>query len=57
MSKHEEKCSICSCDFDLKDDGGMRGFFGILPVAFCPNCEEGIYNFADMRWGIAKDEQ
>ncbi len=57
MSKHEEKCSICSCEFDLEDEGGIKGFFGILPVAFYPNCKVGIYDIADMHWGIAEDEQ
>jgi hypothetical protein len=31
-------CSVCACDFDLKQEGGIAGEFGILPVAFCPTC-------------------
>ena len=33
----ERKCSVCSCDF-TDDEGGVIGYFGILPVAFCPTC-------------------
>ena len=31
-----QKCSICACEFD--SSVGAFGFFGILPVAFCPSC-------------------
>ena len=30
-------CSVCSCEFS-EDEGGVLGYFGILPVAFCPTC-------------------
>lgn len=30
-------CDVCSCDF-TSDEGGVSGYFGILPVEFCPNC-------------------
>jgi len=32
------ECSVCSCEFSLDDEGGTEGYFGILPVAFCPTC-------------------
>jgi hypothetical protein len=31
-------CSICGCNFDADNEGGIVGEFGILPVAFCPTC-------------------
>lgn len=31
------KCSVCCCEF-TNDEGGIQGYFGILPVAFCPTC-------------------
>lgn len=34
----QTKCSVCSCEFSLDDEGGTEGYFGILPVAFCPTC-------------------
>lgn len=33
----DHKCNICSCDF-TEDEGGTLGYFGMLPVAFCPFC-------------------
>jgi hypothetical protein len=30
-------CSVCSCDY-TDDEGGIQGYFGILPVSFCPTC-------------------
>ena len=31
------KCSICYCIY-TKEEGGVEGDFGILPVQFCPTC-------------------
>ena len=33
----EIKCNTCECVID-KDEGGIVGDFGILPVAFCVWC-------------------
>ena len=30
-------CNVCSCDF-TDAEGGLQGYFGMLPVAFCPTC-------------------
>ena len=30
-------CNVCSSDF-TDDEGGVLGYFGILPVSFCPTC-------------------
>ena len=30
-------CNICSCEYS-DDEGGMEGYFGILPVSFCSTC-------------------
>lgn len=40
-------CSICAADFDLESEGGMAGWIGILPVAFCPTCYAGICDMVD----------
>ena len=37
----EHKCNVCACDF-TDDEGGVVGYFGILPVAFCPPCYSSI---------------
>lgn len=33
----DHKCNVCQCDF-TDDEGGIQGYFGIIPVAFCPTC-------------------
>jgi len=33
----DHRCNVCSSDFTA-DEGGTTGYFGILPVAFCPTC-------------------
>jgi hypothetical protein len=40
-------CSVCSVDFSLEDEGGIEGFFGILPVAFCPSCLASMCDMVD----------
>lgn len=37
----EHKCNVCACEF-TDDEGGVVGYFGILPVAFCPTCYSSI---------------
>jgi C4-type Zn-finger protein len=32
------ECTICEGLFDLEEEGGTTGYFGILMVAFCPFC-------------------
>jgi hypothetical protein len=31
------RCNVCSCDY-TDDEGGIQGYFGVLPVSFCPTC-------------------
>lgn len=33
----DHKCKICECNF-TDAEGGVHGYFGMLPVAFCPTC-------------------
>jgi hypothetical protein len=37
-----EICSICSCKFDMENEGGVGGCLGILPFALCPMCFSGL---------------
>lgn len=57
----DHKCSICQCDF-TDDEGGVQGYLGILPVAFCPFCLSGLFNMIgqldDREWeGLTNEEQ
>jgi len=33
----EHVCSICQTNY-TNNEGGVQGYFGILPVSFCPTC-------------------
>jgi hypothetical protein len=48
-------CSICSTSFDL-DAEGTEGDVGIIPVAFCPTCKDGIYWFARQEWDLVRPD-
>jgi len=39
----DHKCNVCSCEF-TDDEGGTTGYFGILPVAFCPTCLASMHD-------------
>lgn len=34
----ELNCTICHADYSLEEEGGVMGNFGMIPIAFCPNC-------------------
>ena len=51
----EHKCSVCSCDF-TDDEGGVIGYFGILPVAFCPTCHSCMVDMVSQDLGIGDEE-
>jgi hypothetical protein len=40
-------CSVCQCEFDLDDEGGTKGNFGIIPVAFCPTCLSSTFDMVE----------
>ena len=42
----DHKCSVCQCDF-TDDEGGVQGYLGILPVAFCPTCFAGLCDMVE----------
>ena len=42
----DHECSICSSCY-TEEDGGIIGYFGILPVAFCPDCYVSVLDMAD----------
>jgi hypothetical protein len=42
----DHECSVCQCDF-TDDEGGIQGYIGIIPVAFCPTCYAGICDMVE----------
>jgi hypothetical protein len=61
MSKHTPDtlldCTVCGCEFDLEAEGGIQGDIGILPVAFCPTCCNGIRDMAEQLWPCPNCEE
>jgi hypothetical protein len=47
MKQDAEKCNVCECDFEIESEGGISGFFGILPVSFCPTCISSMCDMVD----------
>ena len=56
----DHKCTVCQCDF-TDDEGGIQGYLGILPVAFCPTCFAGLCDMVeqlnDRQWEGLTDEE
>jgi len=57
----DHKCNVCQCDF-TDDEGGVQGYLGILPVAFCPTCFAGLCDMVeqlnDREWeGLTEEDK
>ncbi len=46
-SPENPTCSTCQCEFDLDEEGGTMGEFGIIPVAFCPTCLSSVFDMVE----------
>lgn len=53
----DNKCNICSCEFDIESEGGVQGFIGILPFSLCPMCYNGLMDMYDQLHGNLNDEE
>ena len=42
-----KECTICSTPLNDEEELVVRGYFGILPVAFCSNCYSSIMDMAE----------
>ena len=51
----DHKCNVCACDF-TEDEGGIQGYFGILPVAFCPTCYSSMVDMVQQDLDIGVEE-
>lgn len=47
---------MCSCDH-TDDEGGIDGYFGILPVSFCPTCFSSMCDMAAQYLDVGSDGQ
>jgi hypothetical protein len=42
-----KRCTVCEIKFDIEKEGGVQGFFGIIPVTFCDYCFDCVLNLAE----------
>jgi hypothetical protein len=47
-------CTVCACDFSIESEGGVDGFFGVIPIHFCPTCFSSMCDMVDQ---LTDDEE
>ena len=47
----DPECTICKTEFNLQDEGGTAGYFGITPVFFCPFCLSSMFDMVGQMTG------
>lgn len=47
-----DTCSVCGTDTDLDSTGGIAGYWGIMPVAFCEWCLSSMLDMAGQILGV-----
>ena len=52
----EMECTICKSMFDLEGEGGTTGYFGMLPVSFCPFCLSSMLDMSQQMLGVNNEE-
>lgn len=50
-----DECSICGADYD-PDEGGIQGYFGIMPVTFCVWCYSSMLDMARIEFGLDEED-
>ncbi len=53
----EMVCTICTSPFHLQDEGGTCGYFGLIPVQFCPFCLSSLLDMARQLVGKGEDDE
>ena len=51
----DHRCNVCSTNF-TDDEGGVLGYFGMLPVAFCPTCYSSMVDMVTQDLAIGAEE-
>ena len=48
-------CCICKSDFNLEEEGGTAGYFGMCLVHFCPFCLSSMLDMAKQMLNIQEE--
>ena len=51
----ENKCNVCNCIY-TDDEGGIQGYFGIIPVSFCPTCFSSMCDMVQQMNDVSQEE-
>jgi len=51
------ECSICKCEFNIEEEGGTAGYFGMILVYFCPFCLSSIVDMVEHLKGNYEEEE
>jgi len=47
----KNNCSICDSEYD-ETCGGIKGYFGIVPIVFCEGCYSSIIDMVSQHLGL-----
>lgn len=50
-----DTCSVCGTDTDFDGRGGVAGYWGIMPVAFCEWCLSSMLDMAGQLLGVEEE--
>jgi len=55
VMKPKDTCSICDAEYN-PDEGGVQGYFGIMPVTFCVWCHSSMTDMVFREHNIDPDD-
>lgn len=50
----EHICNVCECEY-TDAEGGVEGYFGIIPVEFCPFCFSSMCDMVSQYMGYGDE--
>jgi len=50
-----DKCSLCDVDFDIENEGGIKGDIGMMPFSLCILCMNAMCEMAENLSGCTCD--
>lgn len=51
------ECSVCGSEFDPNNEGGTDGYFGAIPVSFCPWCLSCMIDMVQQMTGEEREHE